>query len=54
MRKKHYGLILVCMMNILELKNEEENINIKYCLHKKIFKNGVVDTTGYTAGKHNR
>ena len=34
--------------DILELKNEEENINIKYCLHKKIFKNGVVDTTGYT------
>ena len=34
--------------DILELKNEEENINIKYCLHKKIFKNGVVETIGYT------
>ena len=29
-------------------KKIKENINIKYCLHKKIFKNGVVDTTGYT------
>ncbi len=32
----------------LTLSNEEENINISYRLHKKMFKNGVVKTAGYT------